>query len=368
MKVRRTTRSMTDETKAPGAGKRLPSSTYVRRNACASAVVLIMIRAIMQVIVPAVVLSQAIIAPTRACAQTPPRFYWKSLAGSNGVPAIFQSTNGNANPVDPARVVSVDGDISANILLVGYAKMLPVFGRTVTIALVEPVGTLSGKSTVQGQTFDQSTTGYGDPMLEMGINLVGPKAIMNIPDMLRYEPKLSIDLVGDIAFPIGQYDNSQPLNLGQNRWYGRVAAPMVLQIGPWVPGRRTTVEAVPAGWFFTDNNDYVDGRTLSTSAMFHLEGHVTRDVTDQFWASLDGVWMAGAKSSVDDAQGKALNSLFVGFTLGYQINDNLALTGAYMATVNDNEPTDLRMGGFRASLTYGWHSIIEGQKRLKSAE
>ena len=33
------------------------------------------------------------------------------------------------------------------------------------------------------------------------------------------------------------------LNLGQNRWYGRVGAPMVWQIGPWVPGRRTTFEA-----------------------------------------------------------------------------------------------------------------------------
>ena len=30
--------------------------------------------------------------------------------------------------------------------------------------------------------------------------------------------------------------------------------------------------------------------------------------------------------------------------------------------------TDLRMDGFRISLTYGWHKIVEGQKRLKSEE
>jgi hypothetical protein len=39
-----------------------------------------------------------------------------------------------------------------------------------------------------------------------------------------------------------------------------------------------------------------------------------------------------------------------------------------MATVNDSAPTDLRMDGFRISLTYGWHKIVEGQKRLKSED
>ena len=78
--------------------------------------------------------------------------------------------------------------------------------------------------------------------------------------------------------------------------------------------------------------------------------------------------MAGGTSSVDGVSGKALNNIGVGFTLGYQITDNLSLTAGYMATVNDNAPTDLRMDGFRISLTYGWHKIVEGQKRLKSED
>ena len=79
-------------------------------------------------------------------------------------------------------------------------------------------------------------------------------------------------------------------------------------------------------------------------------------------------WFAGGKSSIDGVSGEALNNVGVGFTLGYQINDNLSLTAGYMATVNDNAPTDLKMDGFRISLTYGWHKIVEGQKRLKSEE
>ena len=315
----------------------------------------------------AAIVTLTLICPMLAMAQVPPRFYWKSLSGANAVPVIFQSLNGNANPIDPARVVSVDADIDANVVVAGYAKMLPLFDRTVTLAVLEPMGRISGETTVNDLTSHQNTTGFGDPMVEAGINLIGPKAMRTIPDLVRYEPKLSLDLIVDLAFPIGEYDNDQTLNLGQNRWYGRVGAPLVWQLGPWVPGRRTTLEVLPSIWFFSDNNDYV-GQTLSTDPMFQVEAHLTRDFTEHFWGSVDSTWMAGGESSVNGAGGASLNNLGVGFTLGYQINDNISLTAGYMATVNDSDPTDLRMDGFRISFTYGWHKIVEGQKRLKGEE
>ncbi len=313
------------------------------------------------------IVALTILCPMFALAQVPPRFYWKSLSGANAVPVIFQSLSGNANPIDPAHVVSVDGEVDANVLVAGYAKMLPLFDRTVTLAILEPMGRISGEATVFGRTYDQDATGFGDPMIEAGINLIGPKAMRTIPDLLRYEPKLSLDVIVDLAFPVGEYDSDQALNLGQNRWYGRVGAPLVWQIGPWVPGRRTTLEVLPSVWFFSDNDNYV-GHSLSTDPMFQVEGHLTRDFTEHFWGSLDSTWMAGGESSVDGVAGDSLNNLGVGFTLGYQINDNISLTAGYMATVNDSEPTDLQMDGFRISFTYGWHKIVEGQKRLKSEE
>ncbi len=306
-----------------------------------------------------------VIGPMSAIAQVPPRFYWKSLAGANAVPVIFQSLSGNANPLDPAYVVPADASVEANVAIVGYAKMLPLFDRTFTLALLQPMGRISGETTVAAITSNQAATGFGDPMIEAGINLIGPEAIRNIPDLLRYEPGFSLDLIVDLAFPIGEYDSDQPLNLGQNRWYGRVGAPIVWQLGPWVPGRRTTLEVLPSVWLYSDNDDYV-GQTLSTDPMFQVETHVTRDFTEHFWGSLDATWMTGGESSVNGVAGDALNNLGIGLTLGYQINDNISLTAGYMATVNDSDPTDLRMDGFRLSFTYGWHKIVEGQKRLKS--
>jgi len=342
-------KTMKTETKPHREGGRIPSISHSRRLATA-------------------ILALTVFGPMFALAQVPPRFYWQSLAGANAVPVIFQSLSGNANPMDPAYVISPDvsGNVNANVAIVGYAKMLPLFDRTFTLAVLEPMGRISGDAIIDGQSFSQDATGFGDPMIELGINLIGPKAIKGIPDLLRYEPKFSLNAIVDIAFPIGEYDNDRVLNLGQNRWYGRVGAPIVWQIGPWVPGRRTTLEVLPSVWFFSDNDDYFGGRTLSTDPMFQLEGHLTRDFTEHFWGSLDTTWMTGGKSSVNEVGGDSLNNLGVGITLGYQITDNLSLTVGYMATVNDSKSTDLKMDGFRISLTYGWHKIVEGQKRLKS--
>jgi hypothetical protein len=346
--IQRTTNRMNNDNKRSPEGDRFPSAS---RSRCLGAAVLAL----------------ATICPMFALAQTPPRFYWQSLSDANAVPMIFQSLSGNANPIDPAHVVSANANIDANVLIAGYAKMLPLFDRTLTLAVLEPMGRISSSTTVAGHVSPQDANGFGDPMAEVGYNLIGPKALRTIPDLLRYEPKFSLNVIVDIAFPIGNYDSGQPLNLGQNRWYGRVGAPIVWQLGPWVPGRRTTLEVLPSVWSFTDNTDYM-GKTLSTDPMYELEAHLTRDLTETFWGSLDSTWFLGGKSSVDGSSGDSLHNFGVGFTLGYQITDNLSLTAGYMATVNDNKPNDLKMDGFRISITYGWHKIVEGQKRLKSEQ
>ncbi|MEE9264649.1 MAG: transporter, partial [Vicinamibacteria bacterium] len=305
-------------------------------------------------------LAIGLIGPASGFAQVPPRFYLDGLSGSNAVPVIFQSISGNANPLDPAHVVS--GDIDALVAIAGYAKTFPLFDRSAFLALLLPMGRISGETTVGVLTFDQSATGFGDPMLEFNINVIGPKAIRNIPDVVRYEPGFSLDLILDLAFPIGEYKDDQALNLGQNRWYGRVGAPLILQIGPWVPGRRTTLELLPSVWFFSDNDDYV-GTTLKTDPMFQLEGHLTRDFMEDLWGSVDVAWLIGGKSEIDGDDGDSLNSVKVGFTLGYHINDNIQLTAGYSATVGEASG-DLEMDTFLFSLVFGWHKAVEGMERL----
>jgi len=313
----------------------------------------------------AAMIAVAALCPQGALAQTPARFYWKTLSDANAVPVIVNSISGNTNPFDPAHVVvSSDAQIDATMALAGWGHTFTLFGRSALGAFIAPMGRLSGSATVAGRTVGQSTNGFGDPMLEFDLNLIGPKAQKTIPDALRYEPGFSVDLLADLALPIGKYNNTQPLNLGQNRWYGRLGAPVVWQLGPWVPGRRTTLEFLPAVWLFGPNDDYV-GKTLETDPMFQLDAHLSRDFNEHLWGSLDTTWYTGGAATVSGVTGEKLNNFGAGFTLGYTINDNLGLTVGYKSTFKDLDPGDLRMDNFTVSLVYGWHSIIEGAKRLR---
>jgi len=315
--------------------------------------------------VVATMLAMGALCPPQTLAQVPARFYWDTLSGANAVPVIVNSMSGNTNPFDPSHTVTPGANFDATLALVGYARTFSLFDRAAMAAVLLPMGRISGEATVAGRTFNQSASGFGDPMLEFKINVLGPPAQKNIPDILRYEPGFSVNLLADLAIPIGEYDNDQPLNIGQNRWYGRLGVPTILQIGPWVPGQRMTLELLPAVWFFGKNDDYV-GQTLETDPLFQLDAHLTRDLTERFWGSIDGAWYYGGKSSINGVAGEELNNLGFGLTLGYQINDNLNLTVGYMSTLNDSAPGDLQMDKFMVSLVYGWHPLIEGMRRLKS--
>jgi hypothetical protein len=310
-------------------------------------------------------LALGILCPLQAQSQVPPRFYWKTLSGANAVPLIVTSMSGNTNPFDPAHTVVPGATFDGTLALAGYAHTFTLFERSAMGAVLLPMGRLSGDVTVRGESVSQSASGFGDPTLEFDINLIGPKAQKNIPDALRYEPGFSLDVLADLAIPIGEYDSSQPLNVGQNRWYGRIGFPIVWQLGAWVPGRRTTLEFLPAVWLFGDNTDFV-GQTLETDPLFQIDAHLTRDFTEHLWGSFDAAWYDGAKATVAGVEGDKLNNYGFGLTLGYQINDNLGLTFSYKSTASDQAPDDLQMDVFMISLVSGWHPLIEGSKRLKS--
>jgi hypothetical protein len=309
----------------------------------------------------AAVLAMAALCPPQVLAQVPARFYWKTLSGANAVPVIFNSLSGNTNPFDSSNLVTPDANFDATMAITGWAHTYTLGDRSAMGAILLPMGHVSGGVGPVSET----SRGFGDPMLEFTYNLIGPKAQKSIPDVLRYEPGFSLDLLVDLMLPIGEYDSKQSVNLGQNRWYGRIGAPVVWQLGDWVPGRRTTLELLPAVYMFGDNDDFV-GKTLKTDPMFQLDAHLTRDFTEHIWGGLDLSWYKGGGSTINGVAAGKLNNVGVGLTLGYTVNQNLNLTVGYKSTVNDSKPTDMRMDGFMVTLVFGWHPIIEGMRRLKS--
>jgi hypothetical protein len=313
----------------------------------------------------AAALAAGALCPQAALAQDPPRTYWKYLAGGAALPILYESISGNANPFDPSHQVQANATFDATIEIAGYSRTFALLDRSAVATVLFTLGRLSSDAVGStGNTTRQATSGFGDPTLELNVNLLGPPAQKTIPDMNRYEPGFSLDVVLDVAVPIGEYDSSQSLNIGQNRWFGRVGFPIVWQLGSWVPGRRTTLEFVPAVWLFGTNTSYNGGNELKTDPLYQLDGHLTRDLYERAWVSLDAAVMTGGASSINGTKASKPDTQMVGLTGGYVLNDNFSLTCTYKATVNDAAPTAMRSDIFMITLIAGWHPIMEGARRL----
>jgi hypothetical protein len=292
------------------------------------------------------------------------RTYWKSLAGASAINFWAIEGSGNTSPLDKAQVVNPTADFDANLSLLGYHRTLAFFGRSAVASMILPVGNLEAEVAGVPVAQQTSTSGYGDPTLQFDCNLYGAPAMTDLPSVMRYEPDFTLDILATLAIPVGEYDEDSTLNLGLNRWYGRIGAPMMWTIGPWVPGQRTTFEVLPALWLFGDNDEYQGVQNLSTDPIFGLEAHLTRDFTETMWGSIDSTWFSGGESEVGGVTGSSIDNLGVGVTFGFQVNDNLAINVSYFTTIDDNDAGDVRGDEFRLMFTYGWHSLIQGMKRL----
>jgi len=125
------------------------------------------------------------ICTSQAQAQMPARFYWKTLSGGYALPLLYESMSGNTNPFDPSQLITSGAKIDASLGLAGYARTFSLYDRSAMAAVIVPMGRISSDVTVVGHTTSQSVRGYGDPMLEFDINIIGPKRRQkSIPDAL----------------------------------------------------------------------------------------------------------------------------------------------------------------------------------------
>lgn len=301
--------------------------------------------------------------------ELPPRFYLKTLVGANFIPVLGLSTTGNVNPLDPTlEMVDPNVTIDANIVMAGYSKSFPLFGRAASLAWLQPMGDISVNGS--GPIPDSSTSGFGDPFFEFDVNLLGPGPQYNLADALRYEPGLSIDLILDLSVPLGEYDNDEMVNIGQNRFWGRIGLPIIYQIGDtWAPSHRTTLEILPAVMIFADNDDSNSaGDTKSTDPGFTIGGHLTHDVSQAIWISLDASYYNFGDSKVNGRTINGKDFISVGAAIGTNLTNNLQFTVGYHSTINDNGKNDIELGTFSASLVYYWADILDGIERRKEAE
>ena len=116
-------------------------------------------------------------------------------------------------------------------------------------------------------------------------------------EFAAYRQDLIVGVSVQVSAPLGQYDNSKLLNLGNNRWSFRPELGISKAWGPW------TVEVAPSVTFFTDNTDFYYGSLFAQAPIYLLRGHIMYNFQSGAWVSLDGSYFTGGRTTVNGVRG-----------------------------------------------------------------
>ncbi|MEK6193683.1 MAG: hypothetical protein N2F24_05590, partial [Deltaproteobacteria bacterium] len=210
------------------------------------------------------------------------RAYWKGRDGTNVMSFQYLNLDMQASGTqqfDPGLFIYPTADAKANVMIASYARHMTLFNRASSFSFnvaggsadvdfdtsLSPPEFLPPEIT-PGVSLHQSTSGYADPSVQLDVNLFGTPPLRSTVDLANYEPNFTLDAAVMLAFPLGQYDSDKIVNMGLNRWYGRLALPMKYHFGVFAPGRMISFELTPSMWLFGKNDDFV-GQTLKNDSL-----------------------------------------------------------------------------------------------------
>jgi hypothetical protein len=304
------------------------------------------------------------------------RAYWKGRDGTNAISFQYLNLNLQASDTvqfDPAHFIYPNADVEANVMIATWARHMTLFNRPSVLSVNLAAGSVDVAVDTSltppgflppspGPSLHQSASGYADPSVQLDVNLVGTTPLISNVQLANYEPTWTVDAAVMLAFPVGEYDEDKLVNMGLNRWWGRIAFPVKYHFGVFSPGYMSSFELIPSVWIFDENDDFL-GQTLDNDPMWQIEAHLTQDFTRTFYGSLDLLFRQGFQSEISGVElGDEIDIGDFGFTLNFHITDNAAIRTSYSSNVFGDKNLDTSL--IRIQFVYGWHQLNENDKKL----
>jgi Putative MetA-pathway of phenol degradation len=220
-----------------------------------------------------------------------PRAYVITPVHSNAITITWAFYDGGLNFNGTIPVSNATGTYYVSVF--SYYHSLNFFGRSanITASLPYAVGTF------QGDVFEQSRSIYRSGLLDssfrFSVNLMGGPA-MQAQEFAKWKQKRLLGLSLKVVAPTGQYSGTKLINWGGNRWAFKPEIGYSERWGHWV------LDGYAGVWFYTTNSTFYDGpvtKPQNEAPVGSLEGHLSYDVRQRFWVSLDvNFWSGGITS------------------------------------------------------------------------
>jgi hypothetical protein len=269
-----------------------------------------------------------------------PRSYSNTPVGINFLIAGYAYTEGKS-AFDPSLGVA-NAQFRANTQVLAYARSLNAWGNSAKFDVILPYSSFSGHALVGGLPREREMTGFGDPRFRFSMNFYGAPAL-SLQEFSAYRQDVIVGVSLQVAAPLGQYDNSRLLNLGNNRWSFKPELGVSKAWGLW------TVELAPSVTIYTDNTDFNNGKTFSQEPLYALQGHVIYNFPSGVWLAFNGLYFNGGRTNVDGVTGnnRQTNSR-AGLTLALPVNRH------HSVKLNASTGTSTRTGSDFNAVGIAW--------------
>jgi hypothetical protein len=189
------------------------------------------------------------------------------------------------------------------------------------------------------------------------VNIKGGPA-MSVREFQSWQQKLILGVSLKVVAPTGQYDPTKLVNNGSNRWAFKPEFGYSERWGHWV------VDAYAGVWFFTPNpefwsrNSFFPGvRSQTQEPVGSTEFHLSYDIRQRLWASLDGNFWFGGRTTVNGIQNVNTyqKNSRIGATVSVPISKHQSLKISY------NNGAYVLYGGNYQSISVAWQYFWLGR-------
>ena len=282
-----------------------------------------------------------------------PRAYFPPPIDTNVFTVFGMRVEGNS--VLGTGIVNPDLELDVDLVVAQYTRTMSISDRYVSFTVVQPTGDLTSTVTLPNAPNFQNQTksnGLGDTQILVSAGLY------NLPPLTKenyasFKPDFAVGGLARLTLPTGEYDENKSANLGANRYSMQLGTPITFGFGEsFLDPRLTTFDLLPSVTFFGDNDDPFNAGTVSQSALYKLEAHLTHNFNPGIWASIDGIYSYGGETETDgQSNDNKQRSLNMGATVNVQFSKSLGVKLSYGETVDRND--DGLDGEFaRLTLTY----------------
>ena len=282
-----------------------------------------------------------------------PRAYTNIPVGINFLVAGYAYSSGGvlfdpAVPLENAHI-KIHGSVFA------YARSIKVGQMSGKVDMILPYAWLSGTADFQGEQVSREVSGLGDARVRMSVNFLGAPALP-LSGFKDYKQDLVVGASLQIYLPVGQYDPDRLVNIGTNRFSFKPELGLSKTMG------HIQLELTAGATFYTVNNDFFQGKTMSQDFIGSLQGHVNYTFKRGIWAAVDGTYYWGGSTTIDGVEGNNLQkNTRLGCTLALPVSLHQSLKLYYSTGVSTRTGSDFDLIG--AIWQYRWGGGIPKGKK-----